>query len=74
MVGYLLQLGDDITITEELKDLNSNPARVEEIESIDLKTGLVKFKAREISDEALLAFWLDDPYYGLLDQDYNPLY
>jgi len=74
MIGYLLQLGDDITITEELKDLNSNPARVEEIESIDLRTGLVKFKAREISDEALAAFWLDDPYWGLLDGTHNPLY
>ncbi|RKY33172.1 MAG: hypothetical protein DRP74_00535 [Candidatus Omnitrophota bacterium] len=74
MVGYLLQLGDDITVTEDLKGLNTNPARVEEIESIDLRTGLVKFKAREISDEALVAFWLDDAYYGLLDQDYNPLY
>jgi len=44
------------------------------ITRIDLENGLVDFIARNISDEVIKAFFLDDPYWGLLDQDYNPLY
>jgi len=74
MLGYLQQLGDTITITELLKGYNFSPARIIEISSFNLENGTMDFKAREISDEQLAAFYLDDPVYGVLDWDGNPLY
>jgi len=71
--GIFLSLGDTILVTELLKNLNPIYARVEEIQNVDIAQGLVDFICRDISDEKILAFVLDDAYLGLLDQDYNPM-
>ena len=71
--GVLLGLGDTILITELLKNLNPIYVRVEEMHNIDVTQGLVHFICRDISDEQIAAFLLDDAYWGLLDQDYNPM-
>ena len=66
-------MGDTILVTELLKNLNPIYARVEGIQNVDIAQGLVDFICRDISDEKILAFVLDDAYLGLLDQDYNPM-
>lgn len=69
--GIFLSLGDTILVTEVLKNFFPIYARVVNIENIDITKGLVRFACRDISDEQIAAFVLDDIYWGKLDQDYN---
>jgi hypothetical protein len=71
-MGYLAEVGDINTVSEDLKEYSEVPGRVLKI-SYDLKNGTVKVVMQNIGNEQLAAFYLDDAYYGLLDQSYNPL-
>jgi len=71
-MGYLIEIGDINTITETLKKYNATPGRVERI-IYSLRDGTVRTVMQNIGGEQLAAFYLDDVYYGLLDESYNPL-
>jgi len=73
LCGIFLSLGDTILVEEALKDWGAVYARIIDIQNIDIAQGLVCFVCRDISDEQIAAFVLDDPYWGILDQDYNPI-
>jgi len=71
-MSYPLEVCDYVRVTDTFFNLDAHWFRVFKI-SLSLNDGSANLEMADFSD-VLEYFWLDHEEYGLLDQDYNPLY
>lgn len=73
MMGMITEVADIIRVTNAFYDYDEEYFRVFKINSLDLNDATVSLEAGYFQD-VMEYFFLDHALYGLLDQDYNPLF
>jgi len=73
MMGMITEVADIIRVTNAFYDYDEEYFRVFKINSLNLIDATVSLEAGYFQD-VMEYFFLDHVFYGLLDQDYNPLF